>query len=179
MEKNRLPHHHKSGFRIPEAYLENLEEQLLSKVIPTAPASSLLRDREKVFAVPDNYFTDFEERLMQTVQGQKKKKSRLIPLFKKEAFYYVAGVAAVLLAIVTTTSTPQPDTLSLESLDLLSLESYLEESVDYSHPEVSGFISEGNSGFATSGPSNKIDQDILMEYLHENIEEPFLIFNEN
>lgn len=179
MKKNRLPYQNKTGFQIPEGYLDDLEERLLAKVTPLMGDSPLWGKAEKPFAVPENYFDSLEDRIMDAVQGQEKKEPKVISLIPRDIVYYVAGVAAVLLAIVSITSEPQPASLSLENLDLLSLENYLEESFDYGHPEVAGYIAEDDFSFATPTRSHGIDQEAVIEYLHENIEEPSLIFNEN
>lgn len=177
MKENRLPYHRKPGFQIPQDYLEELEERLMLKVTPSEIGSSPLEKTKRAFTVPGNYFEDLEDRVMKNVTGQQKKEPKLISLFRKEAFYYVAGVAAVLVAVVTSISVPQSQPQSLDSLDMLSLETYLEETIDYSNPEA-GLIT-GKMIFATSTQSTNIDQEALMEYLHENLEEPSLIFNEN
>lgn len=179
MKKNRLPYHGKTGFQIPENYLADLEERLMSKVISSEIEAAPVEKTKNAFQVPDTYFENLEDRVMNSIQGQQKKEPKVVSLFTREAFYYVAGVAAVLIAIVTNISVQQPVPQSLDNLDMLSLESYLEESVDYSNPEISNFMEDGSFSFATSTPSSYIDQEALMEYLHENIEEPSLIFNEN
>ena len=184
MKENRLPYHNKTGFQIPEGYLESLEDRILSKVLspeldPSEVDLSTSQKTKKPFTVPGNYFENLEDRVMKNIQGQKKKEPKLISLLTKEAFYYVAGIAAIFLAVITNVSGPQTEQNSLETLDMLSLESYLEENYDYSSPEVSNLVSEDVLSITTSAQTSYIDQEALMEYLQENIEEPSLIFNEN
>ena len=178
MKENRLPYNRKSGFQIPQDYLEDLEERLMSKVGSLESGSSPLEKTARAFRVPENYFVGLEDRVMENINKQQKKEPKVISLFRKEAFYYVAGIAAVLLAIVTNISPPQTSPQSLENLDMLSLETYLEETIDYSDPEMPSLITE-EMYFATSAQTSNIDQEAVMQYLHENLEEPSLIFNEN
>lgn len=179
MKKNRLTSSDNSGFQIPDGYMENLENRIMSRAFREMAEDCIPENPEKVFAVPQNYFDSLEERLMTALPQLQKKESKLIALFNKEAFYYISGVAAVLVAVVFNISVQQSDVISMENLDMLSLENYLEETMDYSNPELQNSFGNDNFGFATTSGSQYIDQEAVMDYLHENLEEPSLIFNDN
>jgi len=178
MKKNGLSYSKNTGYQMPPGYLENLEDRLFAKLATSDKTVSISEKAKMAFTVPDNYFDSFEDKLMAKLPATRKE-PKLISLLNKEALYYVAGVAAVLIAIVVNTFTQQPEPFSLESLDMLTLENYIDESIDQSTPEVSRILSEGDFSLAPTGNSGYIDQEALFEYLHDNIEEPSLIFNED
>ena len=178
MKENRLTYGKDPGYQIPPGYLENLEDSIMARIDSSQPSLQFSEKAEKVFTVPENYFQSFEERLFTKLPAPRKE-PKIISLLNKEAFYYVAGVAAVFVAIVVNTFTQQPEPLGMDSLDMLSLETYIDETIDHSTPEATRMFSEGTFSYAPSGPSSNIDQEALLEYLQENIEEPSLIFNED
>ncbi|GAA4281118.1 hypothetical protein [Gaetbulibacter aestuarii] len=91
MKKDKLHNIRKTGFKTPEDYFENFEDDLLStvKIKAKNPTSG--------FNVPDTYFETFEERIMQKVSDQKD--TKVIPLFRKKHLFYAAGIAASILLL--------------------------------------------------------------------------------
>ncbi|MFH4967350.1 hypothetical protein V8G61_04010 [Gaetbulibacter sp. M240] len=91
MKKNKLNTIKKTGFKVPEDYFNNLEEQLLS--------AAKLRDKNPSsgFGVPDGYFETLEERIMQQVPEAQD--SKVISLFRNKYVLYTAGIAASILLL--------------------------------------------------------------------------------
>ena len=178
MKENRLTYGKNAGYQIPPGYLENLENSIMARVASSNDPALLSEKAEKSFTVPEDYFQSFEDRLMKKLPAARKE-PKIITLLNKEAFYYAAGVAAVFVAIVVNSFTQQPESFGMESVDMLSLENYIDETIDPSTPEVTRMFSEGMFSYTPTGPSGNIDQEALLEYLHENLEEPALIFNED
>ena len=91
MKKNKLNTIKKTGFKVPEDYFNNLEEQLLS--------ATKLRDKNPSsgFAFPDGYFENLEERIIQQVPEAEE--SKVISLFRNKYVLYVAGMAASILLL--------------------------------------------------------------------------------
>ena len=176
MKKNRLPSSKYSGFRIPQDYLENLEDRVMERVT-LVEEEKLPENHKNPFAVPSDYFIDLEDRVINRIIEQPKKESKVISLLNNEFFYYAAGVAAVFVTIVTSLLFQPAETFTIESLDMLSLENYIDETIDISNPEGS-MLREEDLSFSPTYQENYIDQEALFEYLNENIEEPALIFNE-
>ena len=91
MKKNKLNTIKKTGFKVPEDYFDNLEEQLLStvKLKNKNPSSG--------FGVPDGYFETLEERIFQQVPEAQE--SKVISLFRNKYILYTAGIAASILIL--------------------------------------------------------------------------------
>lgn len=178
MKKNRLTYGKDPGYQIPPNYMENLEARIMAGVQASEKPVAVPETAVKPFTVPENYFATFEDRLMAKLPGEPKE-SKLISLLNKEGFYYAAGVAAVFVAILVNSLNRQPEPFTMDNLDMLTLETYIDESIDYSAPEASGMFSEDLFSYAPSGPAEDINQEAVMEYLHEHLEEPSLIFNED
>ena len=180
MKKNKLPYHNKSGFKVPEGYFEALEGRVLDSVT-AAQEKVLPRDKKETgFKVPENYFENFEAELFERIDRveEKRKTPKIISLFNKESFYYAAGAAAVFVAIITTFFTHPSQNIGFEDLDMLTLEGYIHESIELSTNDISHYLSEGDFGLAPSGGTD-VDEDAVIEYLTENMEEPSILYNED
>ncbi len=173
MKKNKLPYHTDTGFKIPEGYFEGLQTRIMEKV--TSPNDLDIPVSKQAFKVPQDYFETFEDRLSKKLKPQNSP-SRIRRLFEKETLYYVAGVAAVFVAIVTTFLTNEPQSFSWESLDLVILEDYLHESFENSSGEFSQLL--GEEDFLPSSTTTGLDPEVMMEYIHENIEDPSILLND-
>ena len=180
MKKNKLPYDHKSGFKVPEGYFEALEERVLNSVTG-AQEKILPGDKKEIgFKVPENYFENFETALFERIDGieKQRKTPKIISLFNKESFYYAAGAAAVFVAIITTLFTNPSESFGFEDLDMLTLEVYIHESIEFSTNDISQYLSEGDLGLAQP-EGTLVDEDVVIEYLTENMEEPSILYNEN
>lgn len=180
MKKNKLPYDHKNPFQVPEQYFGSLEDRIMARATSAKDQDEDIRlqsdKAETGFKVPENYFETFEDRLMSKIDTRPKQ-SKVISLLNRESFYYVAGAAAVFVAIVTTLFSSPAQPLGFEDLDVVSIEGYLHETLEFSTTDVSQYFNEGEFSFAPSGRSD-VDQEAVIEYLHENIEEPSILFNE-
>lgn len=180
MKKNKLPYNQKHPFKVPENYFGSLEDRIMDKVTSVQDQDQDVKlpgDRaEAGFKVPENYFENFEDRLMAKIDN-KPKQSKVISLLNRESFYYVAGTAAVFVAIITTLFTNPAQPIGFEDLDVVSIEGYLHETLEFSTTDVSQYFNEGEFSFAPSGRSD-VDQEAVIEYLNENVEEPSILFNE-
>lgn len=173
MKKNKLPYYTDTGFKTPEGYFEGLQSRIMDKV--TSSNEPDIPVNKQAFKVPKDYFETFEDRLSQKLKTQHTP-SRIRRLFEKETLYYVAGVAAIFVAIVTTFLTNDPQGFSWESLDLVILEDYLQESFENSSGEFSQLL--GEEDFLPTSATTELDQEVMMEYLHENIEDPSILLND-
>lgn len=176
MKKNKLPYKKEAGFKVPDGYFDRLEDRLMDKVTEPLPSEKSGLPGNNPFKVPDNYFETFESRLLEKIEPETKR-SKVISLFNKESLYYVAGVAAVFVAILTTFLTTQPEPLTWDSLDMAIMEDYIHERMEYSTGDVSQVLDEGDYNF-TSSPA-EINEEAVLEYFNENIEEPSILFNED
>lgn len=168
MKKNGLPYR-KDSFKVPEGYFEALEDRLMESVDKELGGENT----NPGFAVPDGYFEDLEAQVLGRLEQESK--LRVVNLFNREAFYYAAGVAAVFVAIVTTFFFDGPQATTYESVNMITLEDYLDEIWDDPSEQM---IQSGEYDFATSG-KEEFDHEAVLEYLNENVEEPYVIYNEN
>lgn len=179
MKKNKLPYNQKNPFKVPENYFGSLEDRIMDKVTSVQDQdmdARLPENGEAGFRVPENYFETFEDRLMAKID-KKPRQSKVISLLNRESFYYITGAAAVFVAIITTLFTNPAQPVGFEDLDLVSIEGYLHETLEFSTTDVSQYFNEGEFSFAPSDQSD-VDQEAVIEYLNENIEEPSILFNE-
>lgn len=174
MNKKGLPYRKDSGFKVPENYFETFEARLREKVSMESEAD--LPETTSPFKVPDSYFENFSSRLQEKLEiGEQPVK--VISLSRRKVLSYVAGIAAVLAVVFGSLwNTPaEPD--DFNDLDLLTVENYLLESIEFSIPEETPLIKEGDLSFSPTGNSI-LDQEAVIEYLQENVEDPSLLLNE-
>ena len=166
MEKNRLHTIKTSGFKVPKDYFSNLDQQILSQV--------KLKDKvsNSGFEVPTDYFESFDERLINQLTEQKK--SKVIALFNWKKVVSAAAVAACLILMFNLFSKPANE-LSFDTLEMASIESYLEDS-DYTSYELSAMLSEENLT-KDNFINNELDEELLEDYLLESITYEDLISN--
>lgn len=177
MKKNKLPYQDDKNFKVPEGYFETLEDRIMDKVTSTREKASPTDHYETGFRVPEGYFDNIEDRLFEKIEN-KPKSSKLRNLFNKEVLYYIAGAAAVFVALVTTVFTNPTESLNFEDLDIVTLENYLYESLELSNSGVTRYLGEEEAYAAPSSQAD-IDFEAVYEYLNENVEEPSILFNEN
>lgn len=129
--------------------------------------------RQTPFKVPENYFEQLEGRVFEKLEVTPKK-GKVISLFNRRTLSYVAGIAAVLSVLLTSVVFNQSQDPGFEDLDITAVENYLLESIDHDDPKN---IPENYDFTASANPN--IDKEALLEYLNENIEEPALLLNED
>lgn len=175
MKKNKLPYY-KPGFKVPEDYFDTLENRLMDSVKLINPERVEKVKSASPFKVPDNYFDSFDEKVLDKI-NQEEKSTKVIGLFSnRRSFYYVAAVAAVFIALITTTFFNPAQPVTIQSLESVALENYIIESLELSTTDIVE-ITDANENF--SSQSTDIDEEAIIEYLQENIEETAIIFNEN
>lgn len=177
MKKNRLPYKKSANFKVPKNYFETLDARIMKSVAPVENKEFSDQNKEAGFRIPDGYFESFEARLSKKMKDQSKP-SKVIALLNRESFYYAAGIAAVFVAIVTTFLFDNPKPTTFDSVNIVSLEGYINEMLEFSTSDVSQFFNEGEYSFDSSSQSN-FDQEAVYDYLSENIDEASIIYNED
>lgn len=173
MKNNKLPYHQKPGFKIPENYFENFEEKMMRNV----SRDSVLENKgETGFTVPTGYFDAVENNIFKKIEPAQEK-GKLISLFTTSKWYYAAAVAAVFIAMVTTIYTnPVSQEFSLSSLELSTLENYIDEGyIDLNFNQLTTFLTEEGytyDNIYTSG----LSEDEVFEYINDNIADHDLFF---
>lgn len=167
MKKNRLPYG-KAGFKVPENYFGDFEVRMMRQV-----AFEEKQFGDKPFKVPEQYFEQLESRIFEKLE--EKPKGKVIPLYNKRAWSYVASVAAVLLVLLSSIVFTESQEMGFDDLDVLAVENYLLETIDPQNPNHNPVESYD---FSTS-VNPVIDKEALLDYLNDHIEEPALLLNED
>lgn len=130
--------------------------------------------RENPFKVPENYFETLEARIFEKLE-KAPEKGKVIPLFNRRYLSYVASIAAVLAILFSSVVFNQKQEFGFDDLDILAVENYLLESLDLNDPN---HVPVEEYNFTASANPN-IDKEALLEYLNDHIEEPALLLNED
>lgn len=173
MKNKGLPYSKDTGFKVPENYFQDFEARLMGEL---ASQNSGLPEKSSPFKVPDSYFEQFESRLAGKLEIENKE-SKVIPLFNRKHLSYLAGVAAVLAIIFSSVVLNRAQSFDYTDLDNLAVENYLLETFEFSSPEETHLLKEGDFSFATA-PNADLDREAVLEYLNENMEDPSLLLNE-
>lgn len=176
MENNKLPYRLKPGFKVPNDYFENFEDQLMQSVQKETKQPELIQTYigKSGFSIPEDYFDNLETRIMDKVNAQP---GKVIPLNSVRKLFYVAAVAAVFIGIVSTLFFKDNTTLStMDSLELSALENYIEEGYfDLDFNQLSAFMTDEGYSFGDYSTSEFSDEAVY-NYINENIEDPELLF---
>lgn len=169
MKKNELPYSKKAGFKVPEGYFQNFEDRMMAR----------LNEEDKEFGgnpfkVPQDYFEKFGDKMLEKLEPSTKK-AKVLPLFNRKTWSYVASVAAVAAIFFSTILFDDNGELGFEDLELSAVENYLLESLDFDNPNQVPVMEYE----ITASANPNIDKEALFEYLNENIEEPALLLNED
>lgn len=180
MKKNSLPYHSDQDFKVPQGYFESLEERVMASVATDEIEQNL---PQHGFMMSEEYLDSFEDRLFDRMEQENllnkevRPKVRRLPF--RESLKYAAAVAAVLLIVGTLFNSNQPSTPdSLENIDLLTLEGYLQEVSETPNSNLHFIITEQQDSLGTNDDII-IEQDALLEYLKENIDETSILYNED
>lgn len=134
------------------------------------------------YKVPPQYFESFHQRLMQRLRKETEPKPtpRVRRLIYTHSLRYAAAVAvALLLLSVLFDSNQSTTTDSFENIDLLTLEGYLQEARETPHSNLQFIISEAQDSMTSEDDEIIIEQEALLEYLKEHIDEPSILFYED
>lgn len=175
MKKKGLSKTKGSGFEVPKDYFEEFEARMMAKI--DSSSKHHVPSESSPFKVPEGYFEEFDDRLLQQLE-QEPRENKVIPLNAPRRWYYVSAVAAVLIVLITSTFVKVSDNVNVEELDLLAVENYLLETLEYDNPEETLMMEENDFSWASNG-NYQVNQEALYEYLTENIEEPSILLNEN
>ena len=169
MKENRLPHDKTGGFKVPEGYFQDFEARMMARVTKEEKVFG-----ESPFTVPEDYFQQFGGRVFEKLNNPSEK-GKVIPLFRRKTWSYVAGVAAVVAILFSSVLFNDSGELGFDDLEITAVENYLLESLDMDNPDQAPYVDYD----LTASANPNIDKDALFEYLTENIDEPALLLNED
>lgn len=180
MKKNSLPYNNNQDFKVPQGYFESLEDRVMDAVTTDEIEQGL---PEHGFAMSSGYSDSFENRLFDRMKQENLLEVEIQPKVRRlnirESVKYVAAVVAFAVVMGTLFNSNQPTASdSLESIDLLTLESYLQEVSETPNSNLQFIITEQQDSLGAKDDII-IEQDALLEYLKENIDEPSILYYED
>lgn len=143
-----------SGFKTPQNYFSQVEEQILSEV------SLIDKVDQSGFEVPINYFDTLDRKVLNQLEADKP----LIRFKPSASFYYIAGVAASLLLLIAIYINQEPT----KDISGEMVESYFQDS-DLDTYELAQLLSDADlleDDFIIS--ETNYNEDHLETYLLEN-----------
>tara|TARA_R100000353_G_scaffold176098_3_gene148871 strand:+ start:21831 stop:22325 length:495 start_codon:yes stop_codon:yes gene_type:complete len=159
-EKKNIP-----NFKVPEGYFETFEDRLFTKI------SEEKFPKTSGFTVPDDYFNNLDERVL---NNAKAKPTKVVNFFPKKYFGYAAAIAASLLIAVTTLNNFTTNS-SLETLNLASIDNYIEEeNLYYDIYDLTSLIDENEITNINLGVQ-LYSESAIEDYLLENLDTETLI----
>lgn len=157
--KNELKHIKNTGHTIPDGYFNAIEDHVMNQL---HIESKFDKNQNAGFKVPDVYFDSFEDRLFDTINTTQKQ-PKVITL-KRSKFYYVPGVAASIVLLISIFM-PKQD-VSFETLDQDLVDSYVEE--HYLNTEDFAALLSESEIDAYTNTKNNLSDDHLEDYFFEN-----------
>ena len=152
-----------SGFKTPEDYFSKVEEQILNEV------HLMEKVDQPGFEVPESYFDDLENKVLdKTISKQDTKVVSLLP-WKK--VMYISAAAAVLILIfnaIFNISEGGIDSINFDTLEMASIETYLEEQ-DYSSQELASLLTDEELS-SDKFIDNEISEETIEDYLLDHVE---------
>jgi hypothetical protein len=165
MEEKELYTIKPSGFKVPNDYFSQVEEQILSEVQlkNTVDASG--------FDVPDSYFESLENKIFLKLEEEQDVK--VIPLFSWKNVMYVSAIAACLVLMFNVFYNAS-ETITFDSLETASIENYLEQE-DYTSYELAFLLTDDELNI-NNFTDTEISEESLEDYLldQSNIEDLIL-----
>ncbi|MDT0676280.1 hypothetical protein [Autumnicola musiva] len=171
MKKNKLPHKSKSGFKIPDDYFGNLEQDLMDGLFSKSEESFLHNKQvSSGFKTPEAYLENFN------VELPAKEDTGVISIFSRRTFYYVAGIAAVLFAVINSLFVQTEAEASWDNLELSAIENYIEEGyLDMPESEITNYLYEDGYNIEDAD-FREVNSNAVVEYLDEHLEDPAHIY---
>ena len=115
MKKENLNTIKQSGFKIPNAYFDTIEDQIMSQI-------SIKNSCENSgFKIPENYFETIEDKIISKTQQPK-----VIKLINKKTIITIASIAAMVVLFFNLFNTP----ITFDSLDTETVETYIIDEID-------------------------------------------------
>ena len=134
MKKENIHNITSSGFKTPDNYFKSLDAQILERLADKEMISGI---DNPGFTVPKDYFDSVESMVFEKLTAQPEQP--VITLKPRRTFYYVAGIAASLVLLVSLVFNNTNDSLSINTIDTASIENYLYQE-DYSYDDLANLL---------------------------------------
>ena len=153
-----------NGFKIPENYLENFDDALLSRI--AFEEESKLPNKDG-FAVPDGYFNTLHKNITDKLEEPT---AKVIPLKSYKKYYYAAMAAAALLVLFIGINLNKTESYSIDDLANADIDAYIEYTdLDLSTYEIAEVVPVDNLDLADILEIGLNEENVL-DYLDENVD---------
>lgn len=159
MKKDKLHNINSTGFKTADNYFESIEDKLFERL---SEKESILNIETSGYTVPEDYFDVIENNILSKINPEEKP---VIALRSRTKFYYIAGIAASFVLLFSIFFNNK--NLTLEAIDMVSLESYVYQE-DYTSDELAALF-KTNEISETDFIDVQIPEETLNQYI-ENIE---------
>ncbi|WP_437395032.1 hypothetical protein [Flagellimonas lutimaris] len=160
----------KNSFNTPEGYFDNFNDRLMDRIKKEeAGETTSLIPKSDGFAVPDGYFDEVTPTVLSKTVA---KVTKVIQFKPNRNFYYgVAAVAAIFILIFSFTWNSTSEPITFDDLANAEIESYLENTdFEMTSYEIAEVVSLEEMEL-TDMLGDDLEDDIIMEYLDENVED--------
>ena len=148
-----------TGFTTPNDYFTNLEEKLFHKISTEEDIQ-----KETGFKAPDNYFDNLDNEILNKVTVTE---TKVIKLFSKKQYLYVASIAAVLILSFFILNPINSNSLTFDDIEYAAFEEYLNtENIDISALELADLY-EVDSNELDNISFLSIDDENILDYLSD------------
>lgn len=165
MKKNKLHNIKSPGFKTPDNYFESFEDKLFERLNENESIEGI---ETHGYTIPKDYFDTVETNVFKKLNTEDRP---VITLKPRTKFYYVAGIAASFVLLLSLFLN-QKNSISIDTIDTVALESYLYQE-DYTNDELASLFTS-NEISETDFIDVSISDETLSQYL-ENIDTEDLI----
>ena len=158
---------HSNGFNTPKDYFEDFENRLFSKI------SEDIIPKESGFKTPEGYFKQLDSVILESLEASRKQ-VKVVPLFTIKTIAYAAAIAACAILVFSLTNTTNTID-SINTLEISNIESYIEEgNLNVDLYDIASLLKDVDLN-NISLENEFISEDILEEYLLENIDDSSIL----
>lgn len=159
MKKDKLHNINSAGFKTPDNYFDTFDNQLIQRI---KEKSSLEGIESPGFEVPKDYFNTIDDSILNAVNDQVE--TPVVSLFKRKQLYYMSGIAASLLLLISIFNYQSTtEDISIELVENYFIESDL-DTYDLAELLVDANILEDDFNLIET----TYEEENLEEYLLEN-----------
>ena len=162
--KRELNNIKNTGFKVPQTYFQNLEDQIMGNIKLNEALQNL---DDTGFKAPKGYFDALENDVLAKVT--EKKNPKVISLFNKQNLIYISGVAAAIL-IMFNVFWNNTET-SIDSIDIELVENYIIDQGINTY-EIASLLSDNDDDINLDIElfDETFNDDSLEDYLFENVD---------
>jgi hypothetical protein len=167
MKEKKLDTINTSGFEVPKDYFSQVEEQILNEVNLQNKVNT------SGFDIPNSYFDTLDDKIIDKLKEDRKVK--VVSLFNRKNIIYTSTIAASLILMFNVFYSTS-ETITFDSLEIASIENYLEDE-DYTSYELASLLTEEELN-TNNFTDTEISDDTLEDYLLDQSDIEDLIIQE-